>query len=339
MARCEHLSWLQISGTQQHIFHDEGRLGRILLDLTNPIHQRPSVLFFVGRKAKNVALRELFPYNNIVKARQDGVANLRIDTTTTNSDYPILFADSDTSQDVPPQIVDCRCHEFHSYSVRCKSTAACALVDLVHARLFFLFADVICIFADDFLSLQDMVCRLKNWATAGRVSVSPHSPRPKLVIVIRGDESTTYNILLARDLEFDLSQGDIEFFFSSVVVLYLEDGQLSSLARHRRLKEVLLRQADEMRHARQDLQCLYSAIHLNRFFQAAVKHLAQKPDVPFGFIHASRQQNPVLVSYRQHISSFVHLSNQAEIPSEGVASIIASSILMDAYPPNMHGKF
>lgn len=335
MTSCEHLAWINLSGTHQYTLHDTKRMNHILPDLIDPINQWPSLLLFVGNKTKNIALREIFPHNNIIKSRQNEITNLRVDTTTVNSNYPIFVADSDPTYKISSRLIDYRCHEALSYSCQWDITSSITSFDLIHARLFFPFSDVICIFAAAFLSLDDVVNHLKRWAAIGS---STDAPRPKAIIVVKGNEaSTTLNVLEAQDLGFNLNQQEIIKFYSSVVVLYLDE-QLSSLARHRRLKEVLFRHADEMRHFRQNARCLYSAIHFNRFFQEAIKHIAHSPEVPFNFVAISRQHNIVSFDYCEHLIKFFRLTSDLKIDIQRIISFVASSILLDAYPPGMHGK-
>ena len=92
---CKHTGWLNFTSAEEPILWDTGRLSRILLELANPTNQRPSLLLFVGRKAKDNALRELFPCNNFQRAKRDGIATLNADTLSLQSPFPIFFAESD----------------------------------------------------------------------------------------------------------------------------------------------------------------------------------------------------------------------------------------------------
>jgi len=95
MANCEHIAWLQSVDHKESQLRDGGRMKRVLEEMPRPSEQRPSIVFFIGQKAKNTALYELFPFNNVRRGRGDGFANLRLDNATINSDQPIWFADSD----------------------------------------------------------------------------------------------------------------------------------------------------------------------------------------------------------------------------------------------------
>lgn len=335
MATCEHIAWLQVSGSEELTLHNEGRLTRLLPELIDPEAQKPSLLFFLGHRAKNVALRELFPYNNIKRSRPDGIANLRIDTSTLNSDYPILFADSNPASRPLPQAKTSLCHEVRSYGMSSRDYPT--LFDFLHARLFCIFSDVICIFAEDFSSLDSVVERLKAWAAVGSALHLSPQLRPRVVIVVKGDDaSPTYGLLQAQDLRFKLHQQLLIHFFSSITVLRLADAQISPLARYRRLKELLLRHADEMRQLRQAMHSLFSAIHLNRLFEEMVKQAAKGPHLPRNFIQISRQHNSISDDYYDHLMNFLRTCSEV-IDCEGMLSITATSMLMDAYPPGMHG--
>lgn len=338
MAPCSHPTWLHVSNVQEPTIHDEGRLTRLLDDLNDTKTQQPSLLFFVGQQAKTTALRELFPYNTFKKKRSNDGVDLRLDSTTIASNYPILIADGDPRLQALSTLSKWSCHESRSYRLQWECPSLHTISDFLYARVLFLFTDVICVFADDFSCLKDVIDLLKSWAAAGSASHLPYLIRPKIVIVVTGDEaSVTFNVLQAQDFKFGLNQQDLITFFSSIVVLYLTEAPISPLARHRRLKEVLLRHADEMRQMRQDHRLLYSAVHLNRFVEEAVQHVALSSKKAFNFILASRLSNPIDDEYVQHLSTFVRLANEHGFSVEKQASLVASGMLMDAYPPGMHG--
>lgn len=92
MSSCKHTSWLDYTHTTEVVLWDTGRLSRLSRELTNPAQHRPSLILFVGRKSKDFALRDLFPWNNIKRSRREGLVTLRADTLSLHSDFPIFFA-------------------------------------------------------------------------------------------------------------------------------------------------------------------------------------------------------------------------------------------------------
>jgi len=342
MASCERLAWLQVVGVNEIRLLDPGRMSQLVGELRNAANQRPSQLLFVGQHTKDLALRELFPDNNFKKGFCDGVATLRVDNASTYSEYPIFFAESCPSQATPLMAEDAHTCETESFPVQwAEDMNLQYLYNVLHARLFCLFTDVICVFADDFAAFNQVVQLLKSWAAAGSASVHFEKLRPRVVIVRRGDEaspSPTYDLLTMEDLQQGLHCRSLKEFFSSIKVLHLAAEQLSPLARFRRLKELLWREADEMRLIRHSLGCLYSAVHVSQFFRMAVAHTAASLSQPFDFVLASRRGNEVQPDFIHHLSRFLRVGESHQTPRDALMAFIASNILLDAYPPKMHGK-
>ena len=341
MTFCKHIEWLHVVGGKEVALIDPGRLTRVVGEMTNPAMQQPSILLFIGRKAKTQALRELFP-NHIKKGRNDGIATLRIDNTSLYSDHPVLFAESDPSATVASTF-NASCHESESLPIRwANATTAHEVYDILHARLLCPFSDVICVFADDFPNFNSVVNRLKTWAVAGGGTNPVERARPSVVIVKRGagpSASPTHDLLEIQDVKFSLDQKALKDSYSSIKVLHLADQQISPLARFRRLKELLWRQMDEVRDLRWRCRCLYSAVHLKKFFQLAISHTATSILRPFNFVTASRLGNEVGADHADHLISFLGLGKNHGLSDDIMGRFIASIILLDAYPLRMHREY
>ena len=341
MTICNHSEWLRLSGGPEITIYDEDRMNRILQELHNPFTQKPSLLLFIGRRDKDIAIRNLFPNNNISRCRKrnGGVVNLRIDSNTINSDYPILFADSNPCQFISSPPAVSYCHEKRSYPISWGAASPGNLFNVIHSRLLCLFADVICLFCDEVWGESEVIRCLGTWATLGSTPLGSSGIRPRVVIVIKGDNaSPTYNVLQLEDLTASIRQEEISRFFSSITILRLAHTSISSVSRHRPLREAVQRHLEEIRYLRQSLRCLYSAVHLNYFFQMAVQHTANTCVLPFNFLRVSRLQTGLPADFEGHFSVFVRSCALHGIPQVVIASLIASSILLDAYPPRMHRK-
>ena len=94
-----------------------------------------------------------------------------------------------------------------------------------------------------------------------------------------------------------------------------------------------------MRNVRLCDRRLYSAVHLNKFFQMAVSQAASSILRPFDFVTASRLGNEVGREHADHLTSFLRLGADGGLSDDTMASFIASTILLDAYPPKMHRKW
>lgn len=286
-------------------------------------------------------MRQIFPQSNTGRGYRDrnSIASLRLDTSTSNSNTPVLFGESNPL--VEPEFQYHGIAQCHQTTCQpCCWTSTQSLYDILHARLFFLFADVICIFADDLGDVNDAINRLKIWATISSASGLSRITRPRVIIVASGHSvSPTYDVLEMGEIEINLESGDsteLQNAFSAIVLLQLAGDCLSPLSRHRRLKESIMRQTDEMQAIRKQMGLSLSAVHLNNLFSKAIRHTAQTIIRPFCLIKASREGNEISSQYNGHLARFFQLGLSQNLTLQPLMSIIASSILMDFYSPNMH---
>lgn len=164
MAKCEHISWIELSeggGAPQLVYGS--RVSRLVSELPDPSAQLPQVVFFMGRRLKDRALRELCGGNYRDQHRHQRCVNLRSDNRTLRSLQPRFFADCDPtrrSQPPAPEVLHV-CHPDQTFPLDISPTEH-SLYDLVLARLLFLFVDVLCIFADDLGGLEGVRERLST---------------------------------------------------------------------------------------------------------------------------------------------------------------------------------
>ncbi|MCJ1342943.1 hypothetical protein MMC31_001132 [Peltigera leucophlebia] len=337
MASNKHLEWLQVLGSQEPRLLDPGRISLLARELSDPTCQYPSSVHLVGNNVKSQARRALFPDNNFGKGYCDGVATLRADNSSILSENPIFFAESNPDTQNPPLTAkDSSTCMIESFPIQWGHDPK-KLINVLHARLFCLFTDVICIFADDFTEYTQVIQLLESWAATGSASFNEIRPR---VIIVRGgvqaSPSITNEFLKVDNLHEGLSQQCLKLFFSSIKVLHLAHEQISSMARFRRLKELILTEINEMRIMRKSFSCLYSAIHISSFFRMAVAHTAASLSQPFDFISASRRGNEIQSDFADHLFRFLKIGESYEIPREAQMKFISLNILQDAYPPKMH---
>lgn len=343
MNSCYHLGWFHLSGRGGIHLHHCNRALTVIQEMTSPDTQHPSMIFFVGKRSKDAALRELFPNNNIRRGNKSGIVNLRLDSSTFGSDLPLLFADGDPSAPIPHRLGATAYHGQTTVPLAWSRDHEQSILQVVHARLVALFSDVICIFADDLGGLDGVADFLVRWVRMGSPSCLPTKIRPRVIVVVREeDAAVTHRVLQIYDLETHLQREYPELraqVFSSISLMHLAGDHVSSLARHRRLKEVLLTEVEALRTDRIEHRLLFSATHFEAFFRYAVQHVATSIDVPFDFIANTRVCNRIEDDYRDHIAAFMSLSYEYFGSYESLTSFIASSILMDAYPPRMHGEY
>ena len=341
MNSCEHVAWLHLSGREHYYIHQTDRISRVNWEMTCASSPRPSVICFVGRKHKSIALRELFPHNNIRRSHQSDFVNVHLDSSFPSADLPLLIFDSAVPPVIPSRISEESCHGSEAIDVSWQVPVDRPVADYIYARLIFLFSDVICIFADDFGGLEGVAQHLVAWIRIGTASTLPSNVRPRVVIVAPNDsDAVTHSFLELESLRFSLDQEDQirrNGVFASITLMRLAGSELSALARHRRLKEVLLKELDLARAIRIEERVLFTANHLASFLQQAVQHTAKSLDQPFDFIAGTRAYNSIGNDYEDHLCRFLQTGLHCYISAGTLIGFIASSILMDAYPPRMHG--
>ncbi len=94
-----------------------------------------------------------------------------------------------------------------------------------------------------------------------------------------------------------------------------------------------------MRNLRLRYRYLYSAVHLNKFFHMAVSQTAASILRPFNFVTASRLGNEVSLDHADHLLSFYRLRMDHGLSYDTIGRFVASTILLDAYPPKIHREY
>ena len=340
MNTCRHIGWFYLSGRESFHLHYGTRTANVIHEMASPDQQYPSMIFFIGKQSKDTALREIFPNNNIRRGDHDGIVNLRLDSSTFSSDTPLLFADGDPQTHIPSRLGGTTCHECKTLPLAWPATKDQSVLHSVYTRLVGLFSDVVCIFAEDLDGLDGVATFLSGWIEKGDASTLPMSVRPRVIIVVCEEEAAaTHSVLQIENLRLKLQDHEARAkAFSSISLIHLAGEHISPLARHRRLKEVLLAEVEISRVERIEQRVHFSAVHFEAFFSRAIHHLATSIDQPFDYIESTRLQNNVQGDYSDHIATFMALSMDVFISYGSLTSFIASSILMDAYPPRMHGK-
>ena len=340
MSGCEHIAWVNLTGKEHLHLHYTGRVSRLLAEIPEPRLQYPSTIFFLGKRARDIALRQIFPRNNLRRSQKHGTINLRLDSSTFSAEYPIFFADSDPLAPILSSLGTSQCHENISQPLRWNSPSELKALGTIYCRLIFPFTDIVCIFADDVGGLEAVAAMLRQWIDAGVSSNLAANVRPRLVIVITEEEhSSTGTVLGLADLRLLLNQDDganKNAVFSSLLVLQLAHDSISQLARHRRLKEVLFQELDALRLLRIQHRTLFSAIHVDGFFCKALVHVSLMCREPFDFIGSSRADSQITSAFEEHLCDFLHLGRRRFVTYTALASYIASCLLMESFPPKMH---
>jgi hypothetical protein len=229
-------------------------------------------------------------------------------------------------------------------SAACSSPAAAWRRGL--ARLLFPFADVLCFFSDDLGGFRQTAQRLALWLEQSRSSTAAEAPLPGVVIVTsklppsaaaEAQAKRAFLWMLEEEMGVELG-ADLPKQLSAIDVVAIRlRGATWTDAGCRRVKGRLMKQSDQVRRRRAASRALYSATHMVAFLKGAGAHLARSLDAPFDFIHASRLHNPVAPDLAEHLSNFLGRIDSSDQLTEFAAPMIASTLLLDNYPPGAHG--
>ncbi|OJD25605.1 hypothetical protein ACJ73_03030 [Blastomyces percursus] len=321
---------LQIVIDRGIVIRDTGRFARILQEMPRPASQFPRVVHFIGKTAKDQALSKLFPSSRSGHNRFRGAVDLHIHSPSCGTETPLILLDSDPftepqSRDELRSYREAKQHRVH-WSLPPTHTPH-TLIDILFARLLFLFTDVVLLFSHDFASLEDVMARLRAWASFGSASTLSSTVRPRVMLIIPEDTPEDLLMLLLEQ------QNTVKEIFHSIEVFRWDPDGLPMTYKH--LKNSILGQADDMLEVRRFNNCLFSATHLEGFYHRALHHTAQFVDRPFDFIKATRLGSEVGEDFVEHVLDFLKQGLELKVPYVHLTAFIASCILMDAYPPKM----
>jgi hypothetical protein len=290
-----------------------------------------------------VASQALFGLKKTRRLSQAGEIHLNLDPSTTFTDRPILLAECDTGSALQRRVdtKSDRCHETTSI-VLPRLPAGERTADDVYPSLLFPFADLFCFFANDLGGLRQTAQRLALWLEKDHSSTLPESALPSVVIVTSNvppksqaeeEARKAFLCMLGEETARDPYQ---QVSAINVVALFPNSG-LSADARYRHVKERFMRQSDQVRKNKEESRVLFSGAHLAAFLKGASAHFAGTLSTPFDLIGASRVDNPVAPDLTEHFSNFLKHVNSSNQLKEFAVPMLASSLLLDSYPPDSHG--
>ena len=108
--------------------------------------------------------------------------------------------------------------------------------------------------------------------------------------------------------------------------------------RYLTLKKTMLSSIKVVRNSREASKRLYSAYHLNVFFELALRQVAIFASPPFNFILATRQCNRIEDHLWTYLQNFLELRAANYATKEATLEYMASAFMLDSFPPGMHCK-
>lgn len=313
---------------------DSGGMARVLAEMEHPLNQYPLIHLFVGRTAKAQALRSLYPHNNT--GRQGGLGFARLHYAPVTHPHTVIFIDGSLSR---PTAKSCPRAPLRRYHIQNSTGRSYQEIQgLLYRRLLLPHADTWTLFADDIGG----ICQVENLLAAWCAALSSDAleptciARPRLIVVLTDPQDTAGPL---ETLESTLRAVAIASLVASVRVLDLRDrALLSPVSRFEPLRRLLSQELDEAYLARRQAHELFSAIHLDWIWRKSLRHVARQPTAPFDCIRACHPDQPPEDQASRYLRLFLDTADRAGAATDTVIPYVASALLMDAYPPGMHGE-
>ncbi|KAK5997515.1 hypothetical protein PT974_02878 [Cladobotryum mycophilum] len=77
----------------------------------------------------------------------------------------------------------------------------------------------------------------------------------------------------------------------------------------------------------------FSAVHWKALLRSAIAHHISQPSLPFNMVTAARVSYPLPTRMEDHLADFLQVCTDQPL---NCTRVIASALVMDAFPPNMH---
>ncbi|UDD63787.1 hypothetical protein AFCA_011046 [Aspergillus flavus] len=329
-------SWLDVGVGENgsYVIRDYGRLDEVVSELTQPRQQYPFLSVFLGGKNKDIALQAIFPQNNIRRTQPSSRIGLRYDITSSNSESPILFADGNVT---PTKGVLGAMPGVHDYPITWPISSTDNASRLVYARLIFLFADLVCLFADDFPDLMSVAHFLVDCVSMRSASPMPVAVRPRVLVVLMGNPDRSERNGPLQQFYQQLYEADsthLSECFSHINVVYLDPIQSDSL-RYDSVRTWIHNQRENIQIVRQENWSQVNAVQLRALFTSAIRNLVSQNQAFFDFVKASREWNPVGAGLSDHVAHFLEVGHREECKFEILLSSLVSALILDHCLPGM----
>jgi hypothetical protein len=313
---------------------DSGGMARVLAEMEHPQNQYPLIHLFVGRASKAQALRSLYPRNNT--GRQSGLGFARLHYAPVTHPHTVIFIDGSLSRPTAKSRAEAPLRRYHIQNSTGRPYQE--IQSLLYRRLFLPRADTWTLFADDVGGICQVENLLAAWCAAlSSDGLEPTSiARPRLIVVLTDPQDAAGH---PETVESTLRAVAVPSLVASVRVLDLRDrGPLSPVSRFEPLRRLLSQELDESYVARREAYELFSAIHLDWVWRKSLLHVARTPTVPFDCIRACHPDRRPQDQASRYLRLFLDTAERAGAAPETVIHNVASALLMDAYPPGMHGE-
>ncbi|KAH7308904.1 phospholipase [Stachybotrys elegans] len=340
MKPCKHTSWLSLQSRGERIeLLVTDRVQKLVNVIPYGDDHKPSLVVLVGNATKTNALQELFGVRRarqLIRSRGSSELHLHVEPTSLFLGRPRLIIEGDITLGLKGRAPTYKCHETgrHKIERAVPGSSLDSVSNDIFRKLLFPFTDIFCLFCDDLGGFQQVAQHVAAWLEDDCQSVLPVNTRPRIILAtdkfptginVQNPETVFLNFLK------EATAKNIFDHVSAIDIVQLIPGR----SRFDQLKKRLLTSSDVARASKEDAKALFSITHFAALLNNACVHFCKHQE-PFDFIKSSRKDNPISSDLEQHLSRFLEYIKSPEQLMGFAAPIIASSLVLDSYPPDAH---
>jgi hypothetical protein len=325
---CSHADWLSVRDYDQTtLARQSGRLRSIVRSLPSPSLQYPSMVLFLESRNKRI-LTDDHPCKTI-----PGTVQLCLDSYTKSSINPILIGNAFPlaykNKRSCQRIYNC-CSTVNQQYI---NESALKFENRIYSQILYPFVDVFCFIYSVPSDLNEILQYLTSWAECLKSSATNCVSPEILVFFVNKNYSDQHSIEAQAQLQ-DYFNRELSALFSGLTSFQARKDNPLGTKWCSRVRSIVSKAIGRGRRRREAASLLFAADHFSAFTEKAFKSATLQ--TPFNFIQSSRSENPVAETLVKHITNFVRYVDTRSLTTFA-AQTIASSLLLDHFPPDMHG--
>lgn len=308
---------------------------RLLQDFRD-VDEPAGVVVLLGNQTKSVA--NFKPGNSQID-RQKSNGEYHLYASYIHNSRPVIICDGDIPghNRLPRSCKPQSCHEVKNRVFMEETVSVAKASNGIYQKLISPFADVICIFVEDVGGIDSTLRHLNAWSRSSQSSASTLLIKPALILVAsNGQRAQIYNAVNAASLND---------YFQRIRIVTVRRRTRKLRSRNVKtkpkqclaLRREILQSLDIVQKSRLTAGMLFSARHTVEFLCIASEIVTRSSCEPFDYIKRSRDSNPIAKDMAQHLTTFLCHCDENNMTRFALRHI-ASSIILDQYPPGMHRK-
>lgn len=305
-----------------------GRFRSLVNSLQSPRSQYPSLIFFIESQS-----RRILTASQPCTSASPGRIHLSLEPDTVSEEYPTLVASAFSISSTRRSMLRRKSKCCSVINQQLLDMPAARSESLIFSRIWFPFVDVFCFVYHSDSDLENIINKMLSLVETQKKSSFDYI-MPEIIIVITREETKASKNLLTR-LESCLEKPIFDYFSALRFEKIQKDALMTPRGRSQ-LNHQLLKATARTRRKKMDRGVLFSADHLGALFEIAFNGLTSTE--PFDFIKASRINNPIADTLLEHLTDFIDQLAGTQDWTSFATETIASSLLLDHYLPEMHGK-